>query len=746
MPKYLSPGNYFVEVDISDYPAGVNSSVVGIIGFASKGPIAGKNGKKATLITSQENLIDTFGEPAENIPGQALEAALEVLESTNNIYFIRCASSTALEASTAAPVGWCPALRVPGYLSGMYEFGTDDAGTKAVRFNVIVKDNTGATILSETSFDLPKGTVAASADGGNTFAALQKVIGGSLDADKVGVFGKRKDSAATAAGSGTDSSAFIVGLAAGSGASVSCGMQINAATDGTTTGTWNNITGMNNTDGGPGINQGLAALSGDGVTYRSGPAAPYFQAGTASGGTLQIPGTSGVFYWTRSIFPGAGYNEGTTPEGNTSGNSITINVNGNSNSILEVNTNGTALESFKGGLTSSVFLENQIGKTNATATSQTLVGFFTSAQGNFPLASVSSLNTFHSQLGAFTSGASNFGGSHNGSSMLQFNPRFTKLVQGTYSFVGGNNGITVDSSGKETLLTGQVESDGGRSGIEALDDEELGVKIAMIPDFSELDGAQNALITKAESMQSFIALVSPTYGVGKTQDAINWSNGDNVDRTTAINSSYAAIYWPWVKTFSVFDGKDRWYAPEIFAARQMCVTDSVSRPWFAPAGLQRGRLTKPIDVEVVLNQGDRNSLYSGGNVINPIVKFDQDGIVIFGQRTALRANKATNRINIRRLMIDLRDTILQSTRQFAFEPNDRFTWDQVVNVVAPLLDEIKRERGVTEFKVICDETTNTPIRVDRNELWCKVLLKPTKTAEIIVFEINITNQSAQIGN
>ena len=178
----------------------------------------------------------------------------------------------------------------------------------------------------------------------------------------------------------------------------------------------------------------------------------------------------------------------------------------------------------------------------------------------------------------------------------------------------------------------------------------------------------------------------------------------------------------------------------------MCYTDEVADPWFAPAGLRRGRLTKPVDVEVVLNQGDRDSLYSGGNIFNPITKFAQDGIVIFGQRTALRTTKSTNRINIRRLLIDLRDTIMNSTKQFAFEPNDRFTWDQVVNVVAPLLDEIRRERGVTEFKVICDETTNTPVRVDRNELWCKVLLKPTKTAEIIVFEVNLTNQTAQIGN
>ena len=325
------------------------------------------------------------------------------------------------------------------------------------------------------------------------------------------------------------------------------------------------------------------------------------------------------------------------------------------------------------------------------------------------------------------------------------NARFVKLVQGTYSLEGGDNGIPAKGPEQEAAIIGKYEEDGGKTGIEGLDADGLDIKMALIPDMSEYDGAQNALITKAETAQSFLALVSPPLGVGRTADAIDWSNGQDEDRSAAINSSYAAVYWPWVKTFSVFDGKDRWLAPEIYAARQMCFTDGVSRPWFAHAGLQRGRLTKPVDVEVSVNQGDRDSLYSGGNIINPIVKFAQDGIVIFGQRTAQRVATALDRINVRRLLIDLRDTIIRATRQFAFEPNDRFTWDQVENVVAPILDQIKRERGINEFKVVCDETTNTPLRIDRNELWCKVLLKPTKTAEMVVFEVNVTNQSAKIG-
>ena len=95
-------------------------------------------------------------------------------------------------------------------------------------------------------------------------------------------------------------------------------------------------------------------------------------------------------------------------------------------------------------------------------------------------------------------------------------------------------------------------------------------------------------------------------------------------------------------------------------------------------------------------------------------------------------------------MIYIRKVLLASTRRFVFEPNDATTWEKIINVVNPLLDDIQRRRGLVDYKVVCDESTNTAVRVDRNELWCKVLLKPTKTAEVIVFELNLTNQSAQI--
>jgi phage tail sheath protein FI len=323
---------------------------------------------------------------------------------------------------------------------------------------------------------------------------------------------------------------------------------------------------------------------------------------------------------------------------------------------------------------------------------------------------------------------------------------FLKLVQSAATdLAGGTNG---DDSDQTTALIGDATED-PKTGMQALDDPLLNIGIALVPGVYT-QAVQNALITLAETTQNFLALVAPPLAVGTVQNAIDWSNGKSSStagsRNSAINSSYAAIYWPHVKIFSTFDGKDRFLDPTIFAARQMAYTDAVADSWFAPAGFRRGRLTKPSETEVKLNQGDRDSLYSGGNVINPIVNFPQQGITIFGQRTTQRNPTALDRINVRRLMIYIRKIILLSTQRFVFEPNDEFTWAEIEGVLNPFLDDIRRRRGITEFRVVCDETVNTPIRVDRNELWTKVLVKPTKTAEILIFEINLTNQSAQLGN
>ena len=288
-----------------------------------------------------------------------------------------------------------------------------------------------------------------------------------------------------------------------------------------------------------------------------------------------------------------------------------------------------------------------------------------------------------------------------------------------------------------------VGTTGAKTGIYALDSEDTPVTIAAVPGVTQ-QNVQNALMTLAESTQNFLAVVSPPVGFGSAQQAIDWSNGTGTGRTSAINNSYAAVYWPWVKQFDAYTGADRWYDPSIYAIGQMCFTDEVADPWFAPAGITRGRLTKPTDVEVKLNQGDRDALYGPGNIVNPITKFNTDGIVIYGQRTAQRAATALDRVNVRRMMVFLRRMVLQSTRRFVFEPNDPVTWESIRAVLNPALADIQQRRGITAFQVVCDSTTNTPLRVDRNELWCKIIIKPTKTAEMLIFELNLTNQSASV--
>ena len=719
MPNYSSPGVYTIEKDISEFSPSVNTSIVGIVGFASKGPV-----NKATLITDQASLIRTFGQPSEAINGQALEGALEILEQTNVLYFVRCADTNAVDASATVSIGSCPAIAVSGQEDNLERnrFGIE----KPVTFRIQVKDSEGIAKFTDNAGQ-GKDYVVNVPNARSQSEALRSVIGGALDADMVGVFNNGSfDSELGLSGA-------IVGGFAGSGASLHV-----SACSGTSFDAANGVE----------ILSIINPASGATAFGISGTLASSVEIG---GSQIISTGTNSINYLVQSLDPGAGYNGGTRSNGDTSGNSITLNSLGSQNFSVIVNEDGVSLETFKASLVASgAFLEDVINTGETNLVSRVIKGNIFKDDAD---ASVTALSHFSDLLGALTTGPFEVTFRHGAGltnvethTSLQAG-RFNKLIAtAAANLAGGTNGIPASETDRGTVIIGDASQD-PKTGMQALDDPVLNIGTALVPGINS-ERVQNALITLAESTQNFMALIAPPYAVGTVQDAIDWSNGQAAttdSRTTAINSSYAAIYWPWVKVFSTFDGLDRFYDPTIFAARQMAFTDAVSDTWFAPAGFQRGRLTKPTEVEVKLNQGDRDSMYSGGNVINPIVAFPQQGLTIFGQRTAQREASSLDRINVRRLMIYVRKVILASTQRFVFEPNDEFTWSQIEGVVNPFLDDIRRRRGITEFRVVCDETTNTPLRVDRNELWTRVLLKPTKTAEVIVFEINLTNQSADLG-
>lgn len=713
MPNFVSPGVYTIEKDISDYAPSINTSIVGVVGFASKGPT-----NKPTLITSQSNLLRTFGNPSEDILGQGLEGALEILEQTNSLYFVRCATDSATDASATLSLGSCPAFMLSSNNYGV---------ANSLTLRVQVYDNNGVPKFTQNSgvgkdFVIPASLAATQAQ------AIRKIIGGALDSDYVGMYE-------------LGTSAAIIGSFAGSGASLT----VSACTG----------TSFNAANGTSALMAIYAPSAGNATFGMSGTPA---SALTVYGQTFETTGANGVSYLIESLYPGGGYNGGINLAGDTSGNSITLTPLGSQSFVVVVNEAGTALENFKVSFVGSgAFIEDIINTGETNATSEVIKGNLVKGGSDATAAELAGFTgTLQSLVGTslfntttrFLTPASNPTGQGTPTTFTTITDaggRFIKLIETTTNLAGGNNG---DSGDATTALIGNATAE-PKTGMQSLDDATLNIGMALIPGI-HTQAVQNELITLAERTQNFMALVAPPYAIGTVQDAIDWTNGKSTStanaRTAAINSSYAAVHWPWVKVFSVFDGKDRWYDPSIFAARQMAYTDSIADSWFAPAGFRRGRLTKPTEVEVKLNQGDRDSLYSGGNIVNPIVSFPQQGITIFGQRTAQREPTSLDRINVRRLMIYIRKVILLATQRFVFEPNDEFTWAQIEGVLNPFLDDIRRRRGITEFKVVCDETTNTPLRIDRNELWTKVLIKPTKTAEILIFEINLTNQSAQLGS
>ena len=210
--------------------------------------------------------------------------------------------------------------------------------------------------------------------------------------------------------------------------------------------------------------------------------------------------------------------------------------------------------------------------------------------------------------------------------------------------------------------------------------------------------------------------------------------------TLNANSSYAALYGNWMEIYDKWNNKYRWVPPSGFVAGIFCNTDDVADPWYAPAGLNRAILANIRRLAWNPNKGYRDTLYKNG--INPIVSFAGQGKVIWGQKTLLDKSSAFNRINVRRLFIVLEKAISTASKYFLFEPNDDLTRLLLVNMIDPFLRDVRSRRGIYDYMVVCDSSNNTPERIDRNELWCDIYIKPTRAAEFIVLNFICTKTGA----
>lgn len=213
-----------------------------------------------------------------------------------------------------------------------------------------------------------------------------------------------------------------------------------------------------------------------------------------------------------------------------------------------------------------------------------------------------------------------------------------------------------------------------------------------------------------------------------------------VSTVEGLDNNYAATYYPWVKIVDLDRNKPVWVPPSVVLPGVIAFNDRVSAEWFAPAGLNRGGLTEVVEVKTRLTQTERDTLYEGR--INPIAVFPAAGVCVWGQKTLQGRPSALDRINVRRLLIAAKKFIASSTRYLVFEQNTSQTRTRFLNIVNPYLESIQQRQGLYAFRVIMDESNNTPDIIDRNILYGQLYLQPAKTAEFIILDFNIQSTGA----
>ena len=211
--------------------------------------------------------------------------------------------------------------------------------------------------------------------------------------------------------------------------------------------------------------------------------------------------------------------------------------------------------------------------------------------------------------------------------------------------------------------------------------------------------------------------------------------GTVTNNATAYNNSYAATYWPWLQTIDPDTGKAVFVPASTMIPGVYAYNDSVAEPWFAPAGINRGGLSTVVQAERRLAQTDRDTLYI--NNVNPIATFPGTGVVVYGQKTLQKAASALDRVNVRRLLIALKGYISQVANNLVFEQNTTATRNNFLAQVNPYLESVQQRQGLYAFKVVMDDSNNTPDVIDRNQLVGQIYLQPTKTAEFVLLDFNI---------
>ena len=299
------------------------------------------------------------------------------------------------------------------------------------------------------------------------------------------------------------------------------------------------------------------------------------------------------------------------------------------------------------------------------------------------------------------------------------------------SFAGGAIPTSTVQFMNETITTGNIQGFAPADYITAFNllsnKDEYQFNVLLAPGITLNNSAAATMIATCENRGDAIAIVDTmTYG-STVSGATSAAAGQS--------SNYAATYWPWIQLYSSGLGKAVWAPASTVMGGVLAFNDQVGAEWFAPAGLNRGGVPSVLRAERKLSQADRDTLYSAN--VNPLATFPGEGVVVFGQKTLQRKATALDRVNVRRLLIALKDFIGQVGKNLVFEQNTNVTRNRFLAQVNPYLESVVQRQGLYAYKVVMDETNNTADVIDRNQLVGQIYIQPTKTAEFIILNFNV---------
>ncbi len=240
----------------------------------------------------------------------------------------------------------------------------------------------------------------------------------------------------------------------------------------------------------------------------------------------------------------------------------------------------------------------------------------------------------------------------------------------------------------------------------------------------------NDLVAIAEARKDCVVAASPKRGdlVGVTSSATITTNLQTTSNALT-NSSYLVLDGNYLKVYDKYNDQYIQIPASSSTAGLMAATDRDRAPWFSPAGQRRGRYLGVTTIDYVPTKSQRDTLYKAG--VNPVANIPGQGIILFGDKTKLARPSAFDRINVRRLFLVLERAIGRAAESVMFEFNDEFTRSEFVNIVEPVLREVQGRRGITDFRVVCDTTNNTPAVIDRNEFIASIFIKPARSINYV---------------